>query len=51
MRHHNSDQRKCPECQYCKAAAEFREAGTDEPLPACKQCLRTKQRGGSRWTA
>lgn len=45
MTHHKSDQRKCPECQYRKVAAEFREAGTGATLPACKQCLRQMQRG------
>lgn len=43
--------RKCPECQYRKAASEFRDPGTFEPLPACKPCMRLKQRGGAKWTA
>lgn len=37
---------KCPECQQRKPAADFRDAGTGETLPACKRCLRIRQRGG-----
>jgi hypothetical protein len=44
-------QRKCPQCQYRKAASEFRESGTGAELPACKHCLRKSQRGRQRWTA
>ncbi|WGI23653.1 hypothetical protein QEN58_09815 [Halomonas alkaliantarctica] len=42
---------KCPACQYRKSAAEFRDPGTGEPLPACKQCMRRQQRGGAQWMA
>lgn len=46
------DRPKCPSCQYRKSADEFRDPGTGEPLPACKQCMRTSQRGGRRqWMA
>ena len=37
---------KCPQCHYRKSAADFRDPGTGEPLPACKHCLRRQQRGG-----
>ena len=40
-------QPKCPERHYRKAASEFREPGTGKPLPACKHCLRLRQRGGA----
>lgn len=36
---------KCPDCQRRRRAAEFRDPGTGEPLPACKRCMRIRQRG------
>lgn len=46
------DRPKCPACQYRKSAADFRDPGTGEQLPACKQCMRKSQRGGGkRWMA